>query len=306
MNANYINNLKNNSDFLVTDKLSENLLVVRDDLYPQLGGGNKGRKMNSIGQFLLKKNHNAIVTNGAIQSNHCRATALFAARYNLECTLVLHGDKDAFLSQSGNAKIIRDANVKIIFCEPKYISTEMDKAMQHYNNNGLNPYYLSGGGHTLEGGKAYIDAIETYINKETFKPDYIFLASGTGSTHSGIMAGLDKFKLNTKVIGISVARNKKRAEDIVSKLYRDLCSTYHIETLNRETIVVDKHLCGGYKKFNNEILNISKKSIANYGFILDTTYTAKAFYGMKKYIEEHNIKGNIIFWHTGGILNYLV
>jgi D-cysteine desulfhydrase len=39
----------------------------------------------------------------------------------------------------------------------------------------------------------------------------------------------------------------------------------------------------------------------NAGIPLNTTYTAKAFWGMQKYIEKNCIKGkNILFVNTGG------
>ena len=38
-----------------------------------------------------------------------------------------------------------------------------------------------------------------------------------------------------------------------------------------------------------------------YGMPLDSTYTGKAFMGMKDYIEKESLKGKqILFIHTGG------
>src|SRR5699024_8366056 len=130
--------------------------------------------------------------------------------------------------QSGNAKIMRLSGAKIIFVEnPKDIGPEMDKAMLEYKKKGLNPYYIWGGGHTMEGGLAYIKAIgelKAYTEQYDWFPDYIFLASGTGSTQAGLLAGLDKYNVNAKVIGISVGRSRERAEPIVAKFYKELCT----------------------------------------------------------------------------------
>src|SRR5690554_2594107 len=93
------------------------LRVFRDDVYPFLGGGNKGRKMDYIARDVFKKQANALVTTGGIQSNHCRAVAVFAAQNGLHCTLVMHGDKSLFLQQTGNAKVIRDTGAKVVFVE---------------------------------------------------------------------------------------------------------------------------------------------------------------------------------------------
>src|SRR5699024_1237658 len=87
--------------------ITRNFKIFRDDIYPFLGGGNKGRKMDEIAKDVFLRKANALVTTGGIQSNHCRAVALFAAQHQLQSTLVLHGNQEEFKKQSGNAKIMR-------------------------------------------------------------------------------------------------------------------------------------------------------------------------------------------------------
>lgn len=283
--------------------IKSNITVIRDDLYPFLGGGNKGRKLDSIGQEILEQSYKAVVTTGGIQSNHCRATAVFCAQHHLQCTLVLHGDKDKFLKESGNAKIMRMSGANIIFVDqPKDIGPTMDQAMCIYKDIGLKPYYLWGGGHNLQGGKAYIDAVQQ-LNSEVLI-DYLFVACGTGSTQAGIMAGLSQKNIPCKVIGISVARNQQSAQEHVSNFYNKLCESFSIQG-QHETTVLDDYLCGGYEQYNDELKKLSDDSICDYGFALDTTYSGKAFLGMQQYIFKHNLQGNIVFWHTGGIFNFL-
>jgi len=283
--------------------------IFRDDLYPSLGGGNKGRKMNFIGKKVISDKYDSLVTTGGIQSNHCRAVAVFAAQHHLQCTLVLHGNKKQFECESGNAKIMRLSGAKIVFAHtPSDIGGLMDQAVLDFKEVGLKPYYIWGGGHTMEGGLAYIEAIKElreYADSNNWIPDYIFLASGTGSTQAGILAGLDKLNLSAKVIGISVGRARERAEQVVHEFYNELCTHYAIQNSSKEVTVLDNYLCGGYGKYNEEIEDLSLNSLKAYGFTLDTTYTAKAFYGMQDYIKKNNIQGNILFWHTGGILNFL-
>ncbi|UII79918.1 1-aminocyclopropane-1-carboxylate deaminase/D-cysteine desulfhydrase [Flagellimonas sp. CMM7] len=286
--------------------IENQIFVVRDDLFPSLGGGNKGRKLDYIGRKLKEDGFNAVVTTGGIQSNHCRATAIFAAQNKLACTLVIHGDPDRFYAENGNAKLMRDAGVKIIFARTEEISDAMDSSMIDYQSLGLNPYYLKGGGHTLEGGTSYLDAVGELLENSNVVPDYFFLASGTGSTQAGIMAGLTKHKCDCNVIGVSVARKRLRAEEIVTKFYHELCENQKIEgPFDKEAVVLDDYLFGGYEKYNDDIEKVSQRSIMKYGFTLDTTYTAKAFFGMQDYIKKNDIKGHIFFWHTGGVLNYL-
>src|SRR5690606_2178927 len=133
----------------------------------------------------------------------------------------------------------------IVFVTPDLIASTMDAAMNDYKKQGLNPYYIWGGGHTLDGGLAYIEAVgelKRYCDREAWYPEYIFHASGTGSTQAGIMAGLDKYGIDEEVIGISVARTKPRAEEVVKAFYEELCSNYQIAKQERSVTVLDDFL----------------------------------------------------------------
>lgn len=278
--------------------------MFRDDMYPYLGGGNKARKMMGLDTRIKEEGFGAIVTTGGIQSNHCRATALYSKKNNLKCTVVLHGDKERLFSESGNAKIIRESGASLVFCTPQEISSMMDSAMNAYTEEGLNPLYLYGGGHTLEGGGCYIDELEKLVNSG-YAPEYIFLASGSGTTHAGLLAGITKMGVNIEVVGISVGRTSQKAQNTVQEFYQQLCEKYIIDGETANVVVDDSFLCGGYEKYHGQVKQIADDSLMNYGFALDTTYTAKAFYGMLETIQKKRIQGQVLFWYTGGIYNYL-
>ncbi|MCG4584559.1 1-aminocyclopropane-1-carboxylate deaminase, partial [Anaerosalibacter bizertensis] len=64
---------------------------------------------------------------------------------------------------------------------------------------------------------------------------------------------------------------------------------------------IDDYVLKGYGHYNKEILETIKEVLIKDGIPLDTTYTGKAFWGMKEYIKKNQIKGkNILFIHTGG------
>lgn len=68
-----------------------------------------------------------------------------------------------------------------------------------------------------------------------------------------------------------------------------------------EIEICDDYLCGGYGKYNEELLITTKRMMREHGIPLDVTYTGKAYYGMKEYIESNSLKNkNILFIHTGG------
>src|SRR6185369_17346845 len=69
------------------------LFVKRDDAIPFGFGGNKVRKLEYVAADAIAKGADTLVTVGGIQSNHARATAAVAAKFGLNCTLVINGQK---------------------------------------------------------------------------------------------------------------------------------------------------------------------------------------------------------------------
>ena len=60
-------------------------------------------------------------------------------------------------------------------------------------------------------------------------------------------------------------------------------------------------LSGGYGVWSDPVAELIRQIYGSEGIALDMTYTGKAFYGMVKYLEEHQIQGKqILFLHTGG------
>jgi D-cysteine desulfhydrase len=282
------------------------LLVVRDDAFPLFLGGNKARKMAKIIFDIENNNCNAIVTTGGIQSNHCRVVALACAAKKWKCKLVLHGSQKQFYSEKGNALLMRLSNAQVVFVNDSDIGPVMDQSMDELSGQGFNPYYLFGGGHNKAGVAAYVEAVHEL--KKKILPDqiidHIFLASGTGSTQAGIIIGCKEVGwMQTKVHGISIARQRSRGvESIIESMSSIIADPYKY---SKEIIFYDDFMFGGYGKSNIQLHEFVVKVANRTGIILDETYTGKAFWGMNKIKRDKKLKGNILFWHTGGLLNLM-
>ena len=147
--------------------------------------------------------------------------------------------------------------------------------------------------------------IKAYEQKYKVHFDYIFFASGTGTTHSGLVCGQLMNKEERSIVGISIARKNPRGRSVVIESIRDYLHANDIriskEQVEEKTIFIDDYIGDGYGKDNNEVIEIIKSVMIKYGVPLDSTYTGKAFLGMKKYIMKQQIEGkNILFIHTGG------
>lgn len=304
----------NNSDIIFLDKRiinGQTIMLVRDDMYPYIGGGSKARKAVAYEKFLKDNGYNAVVTCGGIQSNHNRAMALMCAKNGWKCHLCIQGSKERFLSEKGNALLDRLAGATCEFIRPEDTAVAMDRAVENLRQEGYNPYYVIGGGHNLPGGTCFVEAVEEMkrqCDEEGFKPDYIFHASGTGSTQAGIVVGLDIVGWSdVKVIGISVARNEIRGKQVIVDFANMLASHYGINKNYTDSILfTDEYLCGGYEQYSEEMQNFITKTTQETGIVFDTTYSGKGLFGMIKEIEINNLRDkNIIFWHTGGIMNIM-
>jgi len=295
------------------DKLS-NLLNVKifvkhDDSFQFYGGGNKARKLKYI-IFENQKKINAIVTAGGLQSNHVRAAALLCAQLGWKSIMIIHAKKPKNEYYTGNLKLTQLCGAEIRFVEMENVPEAMDKAMDDLKEKGNKPYYIWGGGHCVEGAYAYYEAVKevkTQLKYENY-PDYIVFASGTGTTQAGIIAGCNKFFPNTKVLGISIARNKERGIKIIKESFDELNNHLGITKKNSENIFFDDSFIGeGYEAIYPEVLKTIKWAAQTEGFLLDPTYTGKAFYGFMEYVKKGIIpKGkNVLFWHTGGLLNLI-
>lgn len=225
------------------------LRIVRDDIFPFIGGG-KFRKALAYEKFLKKNGYNAVVTCGGIQSNHNRAMVLMCARNGWKCHLCIQGTEERFLAEKGNALLDRLSGATCELICPENTSVAMDQAMETLRKEGYNPYYVVGGGHNLPGGTCFVDAVEELkcqCDAEGWKPDYIFHASGTGSTQAGIAVGLDKVGWNgVKLVGISVARQQQRGREVVVEFANMLAEHYGMpQDYEDKIIFTADYLMGG-------------------------------------------------------------
>ena len=289
----------------------QSLLVVRDDIYPFIGGGSKARKAVSYEMYLKENGYNAVVTCGGIQSNHNRAMALMCAQNGWKCHLCVQGSEERFMSENGNALLCRLSGAECECISPEETYVAMNRAMDKLRSEGYNPYYVIGGGHNLPGGTCFVDAVKelkSYCDEVEYKPDYIFLASGTGSTQAGIVVGLDLVGWSdVKCVGISVARQQERGKEVIAEFANMLAGHYGLQKdYSGEICFNAEYLCGGYEKYTPEMAEYLQNAMAQTGLVFDTTYSGKGFYGMMKEIDKLGLQDmKIIFWHTGGLMNLM-
>ncbi len=288
----------------LTEKLNNNTFYIkRDDLFPVSFGGNKARKAVLFFNDFKRKACDCIVTYGSSSSNHCRIIANIAASEGIPCYIISPKETS---KPTFNSKMIKLFGAEVTQCAVAEVNNTINKKIKELKHQGYKPYFIQGGGHGNLGTQAYVTAYEEIISyeKETgIYFDYIFHTSGTGTTQAGLICGQLIHKHDRKIIGVSNARKNPYGRQVVFNSVNS-----YLESLGKRHITaqyinfIDDYVLDGYGTYNDHILHTIKEVLIRDGIPMDTTYTGKAYWGMKEYIKKNQISNkNILFIHTGGI-----
>lgn len=281
------------------------LFVKREDLIPVSFGGNKARKATLFFEKIDRCGYDCVVSYGGSHSNHCRVVANLAAARNLPCVLI---GPEEVSDETFNSRMMRLFGAKIVSVPVQQVHDTIEQTLQTLREQGKNPYFIQGGGHGNLGTEAYVrcyEEIRAWEAEKRLRFDFIFLASGTGTTQAGLICGQLLHGDARNVVGISIARKNPRGRNVVLESVRDYLTAHgypvNEDVLEKATVFLDDYTGDGYGKDNPEIDRTIRETLIRYGLPLDSTYTGKAFTGMERYLTEQGIKGkNILFLHTGG------
>jgi D-cysteine desulfhydrase len=282
--------------------------IKRDDLLPFSFGGNKVRIANEYFNDMLPKGCNCIISYGSSKSNLNRVIANMSRTLEIPCYIVSPLNKALEDYETFNSRLIKSTEARLVTCDRENVSSTIENVMEKCKREGLKPYYIYGdkygNGNQNVPIPAYIRAYEeilTYEKQMGLQFDYVFHASGTGTTQAGLICGAIEHKDDRNIIGISIARNREKGFNTIRS---SIVSYFNITTSAEVDKLInfeDSYICGGYGIYNNDILKIVSNIFNTEGVALDTTYTGKAFWGMTNFIKENMItNSNILFIHTGG------
>jgi len=290
-------------------ELGIDLWAKRDDLFPAPGGGNKARRIGPIADEAAQHGGNALVATGGLQSNHARAVALEAARRGWPCTLVLHGDPARLAQPTGNLLLDSLAGAQVRIVAPSEIASAIGAALQELRDQGHTPWEAPVG-YCLAGSMAYVEAaseLADQCRQVGWWPDAVVITCATGGTQAGLVAGFQRLGVQTRVIGISIARPNPRGATIVQAAYEELCAALAMPCQPQAVEVCDEWIGDGYERPTEATFTAIRTAAMLEGLILDPTYTGKAFGGFMEMAKRGDFAAtpSVLFWHTGGLLNLL-
>ncbi len=278
------------------------LLVKRDDQTGLAFGGNKTRKLEFLIAEALDQGAKTLITGGALQSNHCRQTAAAAARFGLDCILVLNGQMpdqpsaNLLLDQMFGAELVTIADRAL---RDQTLQQTYDKAIA----DGRKPYLVTYGGSSPTGALGYAYAMKELMEQDV-TADWIVFGTSSGGTHAGLVLGQRVFGYAGKVLGISIDEPEDWLKTRVSALASD-ASEKMGERINftPEDVLANEEYCrAGYGVLTDAEREAVKLFAKYEGLLLDPVYTGRAAAGLIDLIRKGFFSKDetVLFWHTGG------
>lgn len=291
----------------LSEELGVELWLKRDDQTGLALGGNKARKLEFLMGDALAKGCDTAITTGGSQSNHARMTLAACRQLGLDCYLVLDRGRHP---ENGNLLLnqMLGANVEMVDDpDPQVAGARMTEVAEELASHGRRPYVIPRGGSVPEGAVGYFNMVSELVGQLReigLEADYLYLATGSGGTHSGILAGHAALNPSWKVQGISVSGSRRLQEAKVLGLSNRLLQWLEVNSEVRpEDVRVDDSFVGeGYGSPTPATWSAIRRLALTEGVILDPVYTGKAMAGLLGHVAEGRIEygATVIFLHTGG------
>jgi len=299
-----------------------NIWIKREDLTGLAMGGNKSRKLEYIIQDVIDSQADSIITWGSIQSNWCLQTAAAARKFGIKPILLLFETYETQKIMDGNLLLdfILDADIRIKSAQKgRVVKAEevegiLEEVFNEKKEQGHKPYVIPIGG-SMTGGSmklplgavAYVDAymeLRRQMNSLDKGLDSIVLASGSGGTQAGLLAGAQLCGDSTRILGISVSEDRDSFSQDIKKVSDDVvdCMGLKIDFKEEDIIVFDDYRAGGYGELNEDVSEAIRLMAVTEGIFIDPIYTGKAVAALIDLIHKGRFKkeDNVLFLHTGG------
>lgn len=277
------------------------LWIKRDDQTGLAFGGNKTRKLEFVLAEALAVGAKTLITVGGIQSNHCRQTAAVAARYGLDCILVLNGTQPEV--PHGNLILNELFGAKIVWTTRPERDTRLKQVFDEAWAEGKRPFLIPLGASTPTGALGYESAMAEFL-EQGVEIDWIVVASSSAGTQAGLTLGAVRHNFKGTVLGISIDSPKLDLQQAVANLACEAADRMgETVAVSPEDIQVNADYLGaGYAIMGEPEMEAIRLTARYEGIILDPVYTGRAAAGMIGLIRQGFFKTSdrVLFWHTGG------
>lgn len=277
------------------------LWVKRDDLTGFGLSGNKVRKLEFHLAAAREAGATTLITCGAVQSNHCRATAVAAAQQGFRVVLYLRSpDGHRPSTATGNHLIQRLAGAETRFITPD-LYRHRNEVMADAAAEIGDAWVIPEGASDALGAQGFELAGQEVAQQWSVihgGPAVWWHAASSGGTTAGLGTAADRLDLDVAIIGTSVGDPLDELANRIEDIWEaggDMPEQPRIE-------LTDSYVGRGYGLTTDEELATQVEATRLTGLLFDPTYTGKAIFGLKQEIERGRFDDDdhVIFWHTGG------
>ena len=296
----------------LSETLGVDLYVKRDDLAGLPFGGNKSRQLEYYLGAALAQRADTILITGAVQSNFVRTAASAAARLGLQTVVQLEtrvSGMDAVYETSGNVLLSQIMGAEFMYYPEGEDEAGADAALRAradaLKNEGRRPYVIPLALNIPPlGALGYVRAAHEILAQDSGF-EYVVVASGSGLTHAGLLAGFKQAGSNATIIGSCVRRAKQIQSDRIATVLDNLATLAgtQLRATRNDIHIWDGALAPGYGHLGPVGTRAMQMMARSEGVMLDPVYTAKAFAAIPELVSEGTIpKGSrVLFVHTGGL-----
>jgi D-cysteine desulfhydrase len=283
--------------------------VKRDDMTGGAEAGNKIRKLEYLLADALEQRASVVLTCGAMQSNHARATALTAARLGLASLLFLRTATPSITPPAvGNLLLDRLAGAEVRSISPDEYRNRaelMAREADALARRGARPYVIPEGGSNALGALGYADAmrevktqLDLGLGGGPTPFDAVVHACGSGGTAAGVVLGAREWEVAERVLAVAVCDTVAYFEAVIGRIVIEAQTLVPDLDRSADLTVLDRYKGPGYGIASEEqrrfIVDVARET----GLILDPVYTGKALFALSRL--EHKPK-RVLFLHTGGL-----
>ena len=289
------------------------LWAKREDVNSGIAfGGNKTRKLEYLVADALAAGADTLVSIGGVQSNHTRQVAAAAARAGLKAVLIQESWvdwDDPLYDKVGNIQLSRILGADVRLVRAGFgigFKESWQNALAEVEAAGGRPYAIPAGAsdHRL-GGLGFANwAVELEAQERELGVffDTVVVASGTGSTQGGMLAGVALGR-ERRVLGIDISAKPAETKDAVTRIARATVELIGSREIRDDEILLDeRYHAGVYGIPDKSTVDAIETCARLEGIITDPVYEGKSMAALLDLATNGDIgrDSTVLYVHLGG------
>ncbi len=278
------------------------LFVKRDDLTGFALAGNKARQLEMLVGEAKSCDAAVLLTGGSVGSNFAAAAAAAATWAGLRCVLVIagpprsravHPNLAAALTWGAEVRFTGDPDRGSVDALLPVVARDLQTA-------GAAVYLVPRGGASATGAAGYrlaADELAEQIDGRFPDAPVVVVATGSGGTQAGLVAGSVARGRPFRVAGASVSRPVDEVTARVLVLACEVAARCDEPLAGAGDVHLVDARGPGHGVPSAESVAAAETALRTAGLVLDPVYTAKALAALPGLVGS----APAVFWHTGGI-----